>query len=243
MCHKIRGHVTQGKLPRQQWQHWLLRPIPLLLHGLDSQAVVCQVQKYSTNIPHTSREIPKYCLVVAHPFKDSTWSLSSSSSASLNISLSDRIFFGQALLRERKEIYSFEASGDYVMDVAWSPVGRKKCPMCWVVYNMEKSICWNIQLFPCHQVAIPTPSMTFASFAQVHAALFASVEAGGSAQLWDLNSNTEVYFAISSHSSSDLFHSSTFVFQSLFLFRCLWPPVSQTKLTAWTRWVTILRIT
>ena len=80
-------------------------------------------------------------------------------------------------------------------------------------------------------------------FAQVHAALFATVEAGGSAQLWDLNSNTEVYFAISSHSSSDLFHSSTFVFQSLFPFRCLWPPVSQTKLTAWTRWVTILRIT
>ena len=112
--------------------------------------------KYPANIPHTSREIPKYCLVVVHPFKDSTWSLSSSSSASLDISLSDRIFFGQALLRERKEIYSFEASGDYVMDVAWSPVRRKKCPMCWVVYNMEKSICWNIQLFPRHQVVIPT---------------------------------------------------------------------------------------
>ena len=30
----------------------------------------------------------------------------------------------------------------------------------------------------------------------MHAALFASVEAGGSAQLWDLNSNTEVIFAI-----------------------------------------------
>ena len=28
-------------------------------------------------------------------------------------------------VRERKELYSFEASGDYVMDVAWSPVNRK----------------------------------------------------------------------------------------------------------------------
>jgi len=53
--------------------------------------------------------------------------------------------------RERKELYSFEASGDYVMDVAWSPV---------------------------------------------HTALFASVEAGGSVQLWDLNSNTEMPAAV-----------------------------------------------
>ena len=29
------------------------------------------------------------------------------------------------ITRERKELYSFEASGDYVMDVAWSPVKRK----------------------------------------------------------------------------------------------------------------------
>ena len=28
-------------------------------------------------------------------------------------------------IRERRELYSFEASGDYVMDVAWSPVSRE----------------------------------------------------------------------------------------------------------------------
>ena len=33
----------------------------------------------------------------------------------------------------------------------------------------------------------PVPVLT-----QVHTALFASVEAGGSVQLWDLNTNTEV---------------------------------------------------
>ena len=123
--------------------------------------------KYPANIPHTSREIPKYCLVVAHPFKDSTWSLSSSSSASLNISLSDRIFFGQALLRERKEIYSFEASGDYVMDVAWSPVRRNRFSSYvhyagWSKIWRKKTIWWNILLFSCHQVVISAPFLTFA---------------------------------------------------------------------------------
>ena len=118
-----------------------------------------------TNIPQISRKYPTHIHRNSQILFGCRTSLSSSSvEASLNISLSDRIFFGQALLRERKEIYSFEASGDYVMDVAWSPVRRKRCQMCWVVYNMEKSICWNIQLFPCHQVVIPTPSMTFASF-------------------------------------------------------------------------------
>ena len=46
-------------------------------------------------------------------------------------------------------------------------------------------ICTSIYL------SMPPPFLV----AQVHAALFASVEAGGSAQLWDLNSNIEVIFA------------------------------------------------
>ena len=37
-------------------------------------------------------------------------------------------------VRERKELYSFEASGDYVMDVAWSPVNRKH--QFWEKFNM-----------------------------------------------------------------------------------------------------------
>ena len=31
-------------------------------------------------------------------------------------------FLQKNMRRERKELYSFEASGDYVMDVVWSPV-------------------------------------------------------------------------------------------------------------------------
>ena len=42
----------------------------------------------------------------------------------------------------------------------------------------------------------PCSSPVVTTNTQVHTALFASVEAGGSVQLWDLNSNTEVPTAV-----------------------------------------------
>ena len=42
----------------------------------------------------------------------------------------------------------------------------------------------------------PSFFSTLPVLTQVHTALFASVEAGGSVQLWDLNTNTEVPTAI-----------------------------------------------
>ena len=90
--------MMQGKLPRQQWKHRLLRPLPLLLHGLDGQALVGQVDQY----PNSS--IPFH---IAFEYLHLDWTM---------------VLW---ITRERKELYSFEASGDYVMDVAWSPVSRK----------------------------------------------------------------------------------------------------------------------